>query len=48
MKNKFLRLSVFCIILTTLCAGIIFQYMTADKKEHTNAVLVMSYHNRNH
>ena len=40
MELKLLRCGIFCMILAMLCAGAFFQYMTAEKNERTNAILV--------
>lgn len=45
MKLKFLRCGILCIMALLLCIGALFQYMTADKNERTNAILVMLHQN---
>ncbi len=46
MKTNLLRCGALCLIVSVLCAGAIFQYMTAEKKQRTNAILVMAYQTR--
>lgn len=40
MKLKLLRCGILCVILAVICAGAFFQYMTAEKNERTNAILL--------
>ena len=42
MKQKILRLAALCMIFSALCAGALFQYITADQNNMKNAVLVMA------
>ncbi len=42
MKQKILRFAALCMILSVLCAGALFQYITADQNHMKNAVLVMA------
>ncbi len=42
MKMKFLRCAMVCMICAMLCAGAVFQYMTANQRSLSDAVLVMA------
>lgn len=43
MKSTAIRCGVFCVLLTLLCVGAVFQYLTAEKAQKNDAVLVMAY-----
>jgi len=42
MRINLLRISIFCLMLSMLCAGIILQNRTANRHERLNAILVMA------
>ncbi len=43
MKLHVMRLIMVCMIISVLCAGALFQYMTTNRDNHTNAVMVAAF-----